>query len=187
VAFLVDEPDHLYSLLRVGIQRYGQLKSLLDHGRADAYLPDEAAKHAVARAAVVQAVCDCWRVGRGRPLTREALHSAGVSDSFIDRVSDLARDLDWDSSRLVDALEAREDERSKGFRTAALESIKEALTTEGYFDPRDHLTESEALTRALSSAGEAVQSGHLNPDEVLALFEHFWSLATHAGGCNDQR
>jgi len=187
MAFLVDEPDHLYRLLTVGIRRYGQLKALLDHGRAEAYLPAEAAKRMVAKTIVLQAICDCWKFGRGRPLTREALQTAGVSDSFIDRVTDLAQDLDWDADRLVEALETREDERAKGFRTTALESVKEALAIEGHLDTRRCLTEPEALTRVLSAANEPVRAGHLEPAEVRALFQRFWSLATHTGGCDGER
>jgi len=68
VAFLLDDPEHLHDLLRAGIQSYGQLESLLDHGHADAYLPSEAARKVTSRAVVVQAICEAWKVGRGRPV-----------------------------------------------------------------------------------------------------------------------
>ena len=177
VAFLLDDPEHLHGLLRAGIQSYGQLESLLDHGHADAYLPSETTRKVAARAAVVQAVCEAWKVGRGRPVNREALSAAGVTDAFIDRVTDLARDLDWDASRLVAALVAKEDERAKGFRANALESVAESLTADGYLDLRQPLTEPEALTRVLSAANDAVRAGSINVDEVRGVFRHFWSLA----------
>ena len=174
VAYLVDDPEDLYGLLRCGIRTYGQLKSLLEHGPTDAYLRPEAAERAAARAAVVQAVSDCWKVGRGRPLNREALCDAGVSDNFIDRVTDLARELDWDGRRLVEALQTREDERARGFRTNALEFMVEQLAAAGYLDTRKPLAESEALVRVLASANDAVRACRIEADEVRRLFRLFW-------------
>jgi len=180
VAFLLDDPEHLHNLLRAGIQSYGQLKSLLEHSHAEAYLPCEATRQVTARAAVVQAVCQAWKQGRGRPVNREALCEAGVTDAFIDRVTDLARDLGWDASRLVATLEAKEDERAKGFRANALESLTEKLTAEGYLDPHQPLTEPEALTRVLLAAQDAVLQKNIGIDEVHNIFRHFWSLSTTA-------
>ena len=131
-----------------------------------------------ARAAVVQAVCEAWKVGRGRPVNREALSAAGVTGAFIDRVTDLARDLDWDARRLVEALDERNDERARGFRAAALESLVGSLTAEGHLDLRQPLTEAESLTRVLSAANEGVKSGSISVDEVHSHFQRFWSLAT---------
>jgi uncharacterized protein YhaN len=176
VGFLLDDPEHLHGLLRAGVRLYGQLKSLLDQGRAEAYLPSAAAQKTAARAVVVQAVCDAWKVGRGRPVNREVLSVAGVTDAFIDRVTDIARDLDWDASRLVAALEAREDERARGFRASTLESVLEVFTADGYLDPRQLLTEPEALTRVLSAANDTVLEGNIGVDEVRGIFEHFWAL-----------
>ncbi len=177
VAYLVDDPNHLHNLLSAGIRHYGQLKALVDQGHYEAFIPSEVASRAKARAVVIQAVCDCWKVGRGRSVTREALQSAGVSDSFIDRIADLAQDLNWNASRVVDALEAKEDERTKGFRTTSLESVKEALISEGYIDTRPCLTEDEALSKVLSAADIYVREGHLELNETGLLFKNYWALA----------
>ena len=177
VAFLLDDPEHLHRLLCAGIRSYGQLESLLDHGHADAYLPSEAARQVAARAVVVQAVCEAWKVGRGRPVNREVLSEAGVTDKFIDRVTDLAREFDWDANQLVAALETKTDERAKGFRANTLESVVEVLTTDGYLDPRPLLTEPDALTRVLSAANDAVREGNIGVDEVRGIFKRFWSLS----------
>ncbi len=180
VAHLLDDPDHLYALLRAGVQTYGQLRSLLDHGRADAFLPASVAQRMAARAVVVQATCDAWGIGRGRPLTREALSAAGVSDVFIDRVTDLAREVNWDARPVVQALEERADERARGFRANALAAVAEYLSAEGYLDPREPLAESEALSQVLSSANDIVRHGYIGIEEVRDLFGRFWSAA--AGG-----
>jgi hypothetical protein len=133
------------------------------------------ARRMAALAVVIQAVCECWKIGRGRPLSREALQAAGVSDVFIDRLTDLARELDWNGSRLVDALEARADERVRGFRAAARDSVRDALTDEGYLDVRQPLTEDEARAQVLSEACDVVQQGDIDDDEVAAVFDRFWS------------
>jgi len=78
--------------------------------------------------------------------------------------------------RLVEALEAKEDERAKGFRANALESVMEGLTAEGYLDRRSQLAEPEALTRVLAAANEDVRLGHIGVDEVRGVFRRFWSM-----------
>jgi len=177
VAFLLDDPEHLHGLLHVGIKSYGQLKSLLSHGSADAYLPSEAAQKMGARAIVAQAVCDAWKEGRGRSINREVLSAAGVSATFLDRVTELAQDLNWDARRLVEALEDRKDERANGFRANTLETVKEYLSDNGYLDLRPQLTEEDALIRVLFAAHDPVHTGVIDVGEVRDLFRRFWSQA----------
>lgn len=54
-----------------------------------------------------------WRVRRGQPVDRHGLEESGaVSDTFIDRVSDLAGRLAGDDKALLAAVER---DRTKGF------------------------------------------------------------------------
>jgi len=176
LAHVVRDPRQLCTLLRAGINTYGQLRSLVAHGNVDALIDAAALARVDARGQVLDAFADAWHVGRGRALSREVLAKAGVSDKFIDRVADLARDLDWDAKRLVEALELRGDERVRGFRKAAVEAVRESLMDSRHLDPAEPLDEQAVLARVLAAANEPIKSGALDVDEVRHLFSRFWGL-----------
>lgn len=181
VAYLAEDACQLHRLLAAGIDRYGQLKSLMDYGRADAYLPREAQARYQSRACIADATCQAWQVGRGRRVSREVLAEAGVSTSFLDRVTDLARDLDWDAKRLIEALRTRGDERARGFRSNALESILQNLAASGHLDQRETLGQQEALNHVLAAADEEVRAGRIPLEQIPSLFDRYWSM------CNNGR
>ena len=80
---------------------------------------------------------------------RAVLLKSGVSEQFIDRVASLASDLGFSGKRLVAALETRQDERTKGFRQASLNALRDNLTESGHLDPREPLGQ-DAVVRSFS-------------------------------------
>ena len=177
VAHLVENTEPLYQLLSAGIETCGQLESLVSYGGVDAYVKGGTLSRIRVQACVLDAFAEAWRIGRGKPVSREILAVAGVSDSFIDRVTDLARDLNWDAKRLTQTLQAREDERTKGFRSDALEKVTENLTESGHLDPRDPLSEEEVLTRVLAASNDYVKQGIVAASGVRELCARFWQLS----------
>lgn len=177
VAHLVEDAKPLYQLLSAGIETYGQLESLVSYGAADAYVESDALSRMRVRARVLDAFSEAWRVGRGKSVSRDVLIAAGVSDNFIDRVADIARDLNWDAKRLTQALHAREDERTKGFRSDALERMTEKLTESGHLDIRDPLDEEAILTRVLAASNDSVRQGTIDAAEIRELCSRLWRLS----------
>ena len=182
VAHLVESAASLHGLLAAGIECYGALDNLARHGGADAYVPADELARMRARAGVLDAFAEAWAVGRGRPLSREVLLAAGVSDSFIDRVCALAADAGWDAKRVLAALEARQDERAKRFHSSALETMVQRLTDSGHLDPREPLDRPSALSRVLAAAADHVRGGSIDPAEVQRLFDRLWEMASAAQG-----
>jgi len=176
LAHLVEDAEQLHRLMEAGIETYGQLASMASHGAVDAYIPDGALARARARACVLDAFAEARGIGRGRPVTREVLLAAGVSERYIDAVTDMARERDADAKRLIQALRAREDERAKGFRQRVLDSLAEGLTESGYLDPREPLDEDAVRQRVLAAANEVIKDGTLDAAEVRELFERLWEL-----------
>jgi hypothetical protein len=174
VAHVVDDAEQLHRLLQAGVERYGQLEALISRRRGDAYVPAEAAPRVLARGAVIAGVCEAWKVGRGRPVTREAIEDAGVSDKFIDEVCDLAGTFQWDAEKLLDALR---DGQVKWFRKDTIPTMSESFEADGYLDPREPLASEAALTRVLTAANAAVKAGAITVEEVRMLFQRFWSAA----------
>ena len=180
LAYFIESSEQLYLLVRAGIETYGQLQSMGSHGKVDAYVPDDVLARMEARACLLDAFSEAWRIGRGRPVSREVLLEAGVSKSFIDRVTEMAKDLSWDAKRLVEALDTGTDERAKGFRTKSLASLEENLSENGYLDTRETLDEETVYNRVLSAANDFVKRGAIDTEEVRELFIRFWGLCISA-------
>ncbi len=96
--------------------------------------------------------CDLWNQGRGRIGDRDVLvQSRALSDQYLDRVADIANDLNGDAERLVAALLERMAPPLKGFRQRRAEALEECLRDNGYLDERPILGQSDLILRALSS------------------------------------
>ena len=104
--FLRDDLDLLRRLLRAGVERLGPLASLLDSGEAGLFLsPDEQSLLRL-RSAGARAWIEAWREGRGRPVDREVLAASGaITPVFIDRLAELAGEVDGDPRRLLQAMD----------------------------------------------------------------------------------
>ncbi len=176
LAHLIEDSGQLHRLLAAGIETYGQLQSLTACGDVDAFAPADLLARIQARACVLDAFAEAWRIGRGCPVSPEVLAESGVSERFIERVTNLARELDWDARRLVDALGARQDDRAKGFRSDALDQVKESLMESGHLDTRATLNEQELLARVLAAAHDHVRRGAIEGAEVRELFHRLLQL-----------
>jgi len=170
LAHLVDDSQQLHGLLAAGIETYGQLQSLTACGDVGAYAPADLLARIQARARVLDAFAEARRIGRGRPVSPEVLAESGVSKTFIEPVTNMARDLDWDARRLVDAIGDRQDDRAKGFRSRALDQLKESLMESGHLDTRPTLNKQDLLTHVLAAANHHVQQDEITGAEVHDLF-----------------
>jgi len=181
VAHIVDDAEQLYALARAGIETVGPLRNQARIGPSDGYIAPDALARALARAELLDAFADAWSVGRGRPLTREDLAAAGVSDKFIDNVSEIGRELDWNAERLMAAIEAREDERLKGFRAKTIETMSDWMHESGHLSSEQRLGEDEARARVLAAGNDHVIAGTLGIDNVGELFAAWWRICSTDG------
>ncbi len=179
LAHFVDRAETLHRLLQASVPTYGRLQAMASHGRIDALIEADVLAQIDARARVLDAFAAAWRIGRGQPLSREVLADSGVTDRFIDDVSSLAEELQWDAARLLDALESRSDDRAKGFRSKALEQMRERLTANGCLDLRPTLEKHEIRARVLAAASDDVQRGVIGLDELSSLVDRLWQWAAN--------
>ena len=106
---------------------------------------------------LLEAFCELWKRGRGRPVDRDALIDSGaLSERYREDVIAIAKELDGDPEKLLTALRSREDTRLKGFRGNIIEQLQQHLAKEGYLDHRPILTESELklLARTTPAANQ---------------------------------
>lgn len=168
VAHLVDEAEQLYRLLTMSIETFGPLESLASHGKIDAYVSADAMERIRARACVIDAFAEAWKVGRGRKLSPQALADAGVSDTFMDRVVELAKKLDWNAKKLITAMENGEIKR---FHKNSLETLAENLSEAGYLDMREVLDKAAISEQVFSAANDHIKRGSIEIDQVRKIIE----------------
>ncbi len=177
LAHLTDDAETLHRLLRASVANYGSLRAMAAHGRVDALIDAAALARIDARARVLDAFANAWRIGRGRPLSREVLADAGVSPTFIDPISLLAADLRWDAARLLAALVARDDERTRGFQKRTRERMAEHLAATGHLASDEPLDKESLHARVLCATNDDVRRGVFDWEDVTAFINRLWELA----------
>ena len=168
--YVVDDVEVLYDLLKLGIERVGQLGNLLERGRDDFVSADaETLRKIRQNIAALEEFTQAWQIGRGDPVDRSVLEAAsGVSDTFIDRVSELAEELGGDAAQLVDALYAGKVDR---FRRNKAEELEDYLRTNGYLVSREPLEDDVIRIRMverLVDAGVSREDAAERATELLA-------------------
>ena len=156
---LREDLDLLWRLLRVGIERLGQLASLLDSGEATLFLSAEAQARLRLRTAGAEAWVEAWRVGRGRPVDRDVLAASGaITPVFIDRLAALAEEVEGDGRRLLHAMDTG---ATPHFRARVRQRLEE------WFDENGYLPDSAPLDpRGLERRVATAFSAHGAPSEV---------------------
>jgi len=159
--YLVDDTALLYRLLTRRIETWGQLRSLVEHG-GEALLGEDVRVYPRIRAAArtLETALELARIGRGRPVDREAIEASGaVSKTFMDRVVQLLTELHGDAARLVAAIEGGMLPR---FPSNRRELLREFLEEQGYLDPREPLAPEVLRARVFAEVKEEVASGVLD-------------------------
>ncbi|MFP8954918.1 AAA family ATPase [Natrialbaceae archaeon A-arb3/5] len=144
--YVVDDPETLYELLKLGIDRWGQLENLLERGNGALAVDDPDRLEPVRQnAAAFDAFVKAWKVGRGEPVDRQILEDSGaVSDNFIDRVTDLAKSVNGDAERIIEGLRNGEVNRFHSDKTDELETYFEE---NGYIELTDPLDDDQIRLR----------------------------------------
>ena len=145
---LADDLDLLHELDRHGLAAVGQVRA--EHRRRGKGF---AWPNVAASAGMVHRLVQAWRRGRARPVTtRDLLDSGVVSDVFLPRLADVNDDLGGSAEALMDALEARgdqRDERLKGFQTAKVRALREFLEQRALLPARPPADRPEVLSAAI--------------------------------------
>lgn len=149
----------LHRLLQFGIGTMGRWRDLRQTGRAQLGLEPGKAEALDAWASVAEAFWEAWHIGRGLPLTRQALLDGGVSGTFIAPVWALAQECGGDARALMERLRAKSVAR---FRAEACSRLDDYLREQGYLCPDDPLDEEGICIRVLNGA----DIGPLAPETV---------------------
>jgi DNA repair exonuclease SbcCD ATPase subunit len=148
--YLIEDLELLECFLRMGISKWGQLKTLLQIGRVN-FIPEE--KGEVLEEVEILGQCleefiESWKVGRGNPVDRTALQESGaVSDNFIDEVTELSKKLGGDAELLLEELRKG---TVANFRSSKIDQLEQYFKEENYIDSLELLSEEELYLRMIS-------------------------------------
>ncbi len=150
---LWDDLDLLHDLLSNGIERAGQWKTVSGTPLAERLGSGSVAPAETSlRLDLLEVFCGLWQQGRGQPVDRAALEESGVlAERFLEDVASIAREVDGDAKRLVEALGENRGPRLRSFRRSSAERLRRHLVESGCLDERPILTEGELQLRALTS------------------------------------
>ncbi|MBX3373329.1 MAG: hypothetical protein KF817_05795 [Phycisphaeraceae bacterium] len=171
--YAIDDPIVLHRVLESGITQIGPFLAYAEvAGAPPAGSDAQTVRRVTAAKDGIEAACTAWRHGRARPITMaDLLESGAISRVFEERVSDVLRDLHDDPARLIEAMEARSDERLKGFRTESAEQLRRYLADNGWLPDRSPLSLEEVRLRTRAGVHDAIEAGTLDDawvDRVVA-------------------
>src|SRR5690606_334619 len=117
-----------------------------------------------AAARALEVALELARVGRGRPVDRDAIEASGaVTETFLPRVLDLLEEVEGDAARLIRAIEGGALPR---FRTDARERLREFLEERGYIDTAEPIEPDEIRARVLAEVALEIEDGLLTVAQV---------------------
>lgn len=146
---LRDDLPLLHRLLdEARIERIGHWHALRASPLIRSLVSDDERARVDAAVEVAERYIEAHAIGRGRRVDRAVLEGTdAVSESFIDRLSELARDLEGDAAAILAALD---DKQVPNFRTSKIELLRRALEASGHLDPAEPLGAAALRVRALS-------------------------------------
>ncbi len=153
---LLDDADVLHDLLSKGISRWGQLRTLMDHG-APHLLSSIDEANARARAKVIERACECRQIGRPVQVDRRVLDDSGaITPTFFERVSDLSVRMNGDAAAIIDALERGDVPR---FREDNILRLRDYFEEHGHLPTASILTTDEIRLELLSHLDAELKQG----------------------------
>ncbi len=161
---LRDNLPLLYHLMQNWrITTVGQLETLLGSNAAATAVTDQDwRKRLTGRCAAARAWTAAWRQGRGKCVDRIALEASEcISETFMERVVELAEQYKGDGAALMAALRAGEAPR---FQNAVKDQLEAWLQENGYIPMQRPLTQEEREHQTLLAA-----SHHAAPEDVRAV------------------
>lgn len=119
-----------------------------------------------------------WRRGRARPLNhRDILDSGAVSATYLERVIELAQEVNCSAGALLDALDRG---HVKGFRSNKTDQLRAHFAEQGLLPEASVLSRAELLAEALQ--GEVIGTSRQDGSPLLSIAKGMLEVLEAAGG-----
>jgi hypothetical protein len=158
---LLQDPLELHECASQGLVAWGQLRTLKKFSADGTAIGSNGVyERAAVAAKAVAAACEACRVGRGKPVDRRVLQdSQCVSRTFIDELSDLAREQNGDAKAILAALE---DGKVARWRSSSTQTLREYLETNGYLTEEAPLSSNELRAHVITAVVDDVNAGRID-------------------------
>ncbi len=167
---LADDLGLVHELGQRGIRTVGQVLDQRERDRSGFRWP-AAAESALLACRLVGA----WRRGRARPFTAVDLEASGAAGAFFDRFTELLTDLRGSAGDFIRAVEARKDDRCKGFRAEKARVLRAYMESNGFLPEASPLDRAGAISAALGEgrdgSNEDADRRTMVANRLLDLFE----------------
>jgi len=165
---LLDDTSALYGCVKNGIISWGQLRNLADSDGLSLFNDGESLYK---RVQIVARALECaihqWRIGRGRPVDRQALMDSGaVSRGFIDQLTEVAERCQHDAITLLRVLDTGEIPHWGKTKT---HKLRQYLAESGYLDTRLRLSQDDIRVQALAAVAEDLRERLICQDQIDRL------------------
>jgi len=162
---LITDNALLFELLNLRIEKWGQFKTLLNHGGRKLFTGSEKQLDALyATAAAVKNACRCWRIGRSGKVSRMVIQNSGcVSKNFIDPVTRLAENLEGSGAAIIAGLKNKEIRR---WPTSKTEELQDYFQENGYISTETVLSPEEIRVHVLAALAEERNSNLITSDHL---------------------
>lgn len=136
--YLTDDVELLSDLLGYGIDRWGELETIMGYSDLDAISGnDDAVDRLLVNGRAMKAFVEAWQHGRGESVDRQVLEDSGaVSSNFIDDVSSLADRVNGDAQEIIAGLR---DGAVTGFWNDKTDQLEAYFEDYGYIDRVEQL------------------------------------------------
>jgi hypothetical protein len=164
--YLIEDPEALHQLLRLGVETWGALEFIAQQKTTAPFgLDDITIARISAAARALQTALDLARIGQSRTVDREVLLESGaITNTFIDRVDDLSRAANGEPAILLDELE-----RLPRFRADSREALRTFLEDRGYLDYREPIEPALIRLRTIDVVMNEIQQGLITIDQIERL------------------
>ena len=148
VWYLLDDKNLLHSLMKVGVENWGMLKSYFkEEGIIDGLNGNEITR-IEQRAEIIERYLEVLRHGQNKLIDRQVLEKSGaITDSFIDEVSNKLEEVGFNPEKLLTALQNSE---VSGFRNNKREELEEYLISNGYIQQNEPFSPKEIQTKMMA-------------------------------------
>ncbi len=152
--YIVHSPELICRLLRLQVERWGQLRAMIESGQEQLISEDTGRIREISQnGAALEAFVRAWMIGRGDLVDRQVLEESGaVSDIFLDRVASLAEEVDGDGEALIKQLSRG---AVSGFLSKKADELAAYLESEGYTENIPPLDPDEVRRRVIHAFVEA--------------------------------
>ncbi len=173
--YVVSDPRALHDFLRLGVETWGQLESLIASNQISELVPDtqKTIEESRQNGLAIRKFLHSWRIGRGKPIDRKALEESGaVSETYIERAAELAAQKNGNAQEILNALR---DGAISRFHESKVNDLEAYFVQKGFIDSAEAPSSTEIrleivqeLRRAGLSFTESVERARVLLDRLLA-------------------